>query len=58
MLYRSWREYDEALVRRGEILLDMDFIDTWPDELVSESDDFTGLGLAGERTNKGSSLQE
>jgi len=24
---RNWKEYNEALVRRGEILLDMDFID-------------------------------
>lgn len=31
---RNWREYNEALVRRGEILLDMDFIDSWPDELA------------------------
>jgi len=31
---RNWREYNEALVRRGEILLDMDFIDTWPEELA------------------------
>jgi len=24
---RNWKEYNEALVKRGEILLDMDFID-------------------------------
>lgn len=31
---RNWKEYNEALVRRGEVLLDMDFIDSWPDELA------------------------
>ena len=31
---RNWKGYNEALVRRGEILLDMDFIDSWPDELA------------------------
>ncbi len=30
---RSWKEYDEVFVKRGEILLDMDFIDSWPGEL-------------------------
>lgn len=34
MADRNWKEYNEALVRRGEILLDMDFIDSWPDELA------------------------
>jgi hypothetical protein len=24
---RNWKEYNEALVKKGEILLDMDFID-------------------------------
>lgn len=31
---RNWKEYNEALVRRGEVLLDMDFIEKWPDELA------------------------
>ena len=31
---RNWKGYNEALVRRGEILLDMDFIDSWPGELA------------------------
>ncbi len=35
---RNWKEYNEAPVRRGEILLDMDFIDTWPDELAKMND--------------------
>ena len=32
---RNWSEYNEALVRRGEVLLDMDFVKTWPDELAA-----------------------
>jgi len=28
---RNWKEYNEALVKRGEILLDMDFIYSWSD---------------------------
>lgn len=39
---RNWREYNEALVRRGEILLDMDFIDTWPDELAKMNEGKVG----------------
>lgn len=39
---RNWREYNEALVRRGEILLDMDFIDSWPDELAKMNDGKVG----------------
>jgi len=39
---RNWKEYNEALVRRGEILLDMDFIDTWPDELAKMNDGKVG----------------
>ena len=30
---RNWKEYIEALVRRGEILLDMEFLDNWSKEL-------------------------
>ncbi len=39
---RNWRKYNESLVRRGEILLDMDFIDTWPDELAKMNDGKVG----------------
>ncbi len=39
---RNWKEYNEALVRRGEILLDMDFIDSWPDELAKMNDGKVG----------------
>lgn len=30
---RNWREYNESLVRRGEVLLDFDVLDEWEDEL-------------------------
>ena len=30
---RNWKEYNEALVRRGAILLDMDFVANWSEEL-------------------------
>jgi IS5 family transposase len=30
---RNWKEYNESLVRRGEILLDFDLLDEWNDEL-------------------------
>jgi len=39
---RNWKEYNEALVRRGEILLDMDFIDSWPDELAKMNEGKVG----------------
>ena len=29
----NWREYNESLVRRGEVMLDFDVIDGWDDEL-------------------------
>ena len=30
---RDWKEYNESLVRRGEILLDFDLLDEWSEEL-------------------------
>jgi Transposase DDE domain len=30
---RNWKEYNESLVRRGEILLDFDLLDEWTEEL-------------------------
>jgi hypothetical protein len=30
---RKWREYNESLVRRGEVLLDFDMLDEWEEEL-------------------------
>jgi hypothetical protein len=32
---RNWREYNEALVRRGELLFDPDFLSGWKSELRS-----------------------
>ena len=39
---RNWKGYNEALVRRGEILLDMDFIDSWPGELARMNESKVG----------------
>ena len=39
---RNWKVHNEALVRRGEILLDMDFIDSWLDELARMNDGKVG----------------
>jgi hypothetical protein len=30
---RNWKEYNESLVRRGEVLLDFDMLDEWNEEL-------------------------
>jgi hypothetical protein len=30
---RNWKNYNESLIRRGEILLDFDVIDSWDSEL-------------------------
>jgi hypothetical protein len=30
---RNWKDYDEALVKRGSILLDLDFVASWSAEL-------------------------
>jgi len=30
---RDWKEYNEALVRRGEVLLDLSFLSSWSEEL-------------------------
>lgn len=35
---RNWKEYNEALVRRGEILLDTDFLSSWQEELGKMND--------------------
>ena len=31
----NWANYNESLVRRGEILLDFDVVDNWDSELVN-----------------------
>ena len=33
MSKRDWKRINEALVRRGELLLDLDFVKVWRDEL-------------------------
>ena len=33
-----WSSYNESLVRRGEIVLDFDFIDGWDKELETMND--------------------
>ena len=35
---RNWKEYDESLVRRGELLFDTDFLSGWKDELRKIND--------------------
>ncbi|MDG6944142.1 MAG: transposase, partial [Nitrososphaerota archaeon] len=30
---RNWSEYNESLVRRGEVLLDFDLLDKWDEEV-------------------------
>lgn len=35
---RNWKEYNESLVRRGEILLDFDLLDEWNQELKKKND--------------------
>lgn len=35
---RNWKEYNESLVRRGEILLDFDLLDEWNAELKNQND--------------------
>jgi len=33
MSNRNWREYNEKLVKRGELLISLDFLDSWDEEL-------------------------
>src|SRR5580658_4155281 len=35
---RNWKEYNESLVRRGELLFDTDFLSGWKDELRKIND--------------------
>ena len=34
MQRRNWKDYNEKLVRRGEIYISLDFLDGWDDELA------------------------
>ena len=38
----NWRNYNESLVRRGEVLLDFDVIDNWDTELEKMNKDKKG----------------
>ncbi len=31
---RNWSEYNEHLVRRGEMYIDLDFIENWDEEFL------------------------
>jgi hypothetical protein len=35
MKKRNWKEYNENLVRRGELYLALDFLESWEEELRS-----------------------
>jgi hypothetical protein len=39
---RNWKEYNESLVRRGELLFDTDFLSGWSRELVKMNDEKEG----------------
>ncbi|MHC1583458.1 MAG: IS5/IS1182 family transposase, partial [Methanosarcinales archaeon] len=30
---RNWKEYNEKLVRRGELYISLDFLENWDEEL-------------------------
>ena len=34
MQRRNWKDYNEKLVRRGEVYISLDFLDSWDDELA------------------------
>ena len=38
----NWRNYNESLVKRGEVLLDFDIIDNWDNELEEMNKDKKG----------------
>jgi hypothetical protein len=35
----NWRRYNESLVRRGEVMMDFDVIDSWQEELLEKMND-------------------
>jgi len=39
---RDWGRYNDALVRRGEVLLDFSVVDEWEDELEKMNDGKVG----------------
>ncbi len=34
---RNWSEYNERLVRRGEVCIELDFIENWDEELEQQN---------------------
>ena len=38
----NWRNYNESLVKRGEVLLDFDVIDNWDNELEEMNENKKG----------------
>ena len=32
-MQRNWKEYNEKLVRRGELYISLDFLESWDEEL-------------------------
>ncbi|MHB2036437.1 MAG: IS5 family transposase [Nitrososphaerales archaeon] len=44
--YRNWKEYNEALVRRGELLFNTDFLAGWRSELEKMNHDKEGARFA------------
>jgi len=44
--YRNWKEYNEALVKRGELLFDTDFLAGWRSELEKMNDGKEGARFA------------
>jgi hypothetical protein len=47
---RDWKEYNEKLIRRGEILLDLDFLKRWNRELeeMNEGKGWTSVRIPGQ----------
>ena len=35
---RNWSEYNERLVRRGEMYIDLDFIEGWDEEIKKQNE--------------------
>ena len=44
--YRNWKEYNEELVRRGELLFDTDFLVGWRSELKKMNKGKEGAPIA------------
>ena len=42
MQRRNWKEYNDKLVRRGEVYISLDFLDSWDDELAKMNEGKVG----------------